>query len=147
MIKLYPYREGDIHQITEPRDCFSVDPNLYYRMEQLCMAPTSMAHTIRTDDGEALAVFGLHKYWEGVGEVYGVISKLSSLCPIPFARLARVTLNHYMKEHRMHRVQAWVRYGFDDERRFAKLLGFEIEGLMRKFGPEKDDYYMCARVK
>ena len=30
--------------------------------------------------------------------------------------------------------------------RFAEFLGFEIEGLMRGYGPDKSDYYRMAKV-
>ena len=30
--------------------------------------------------------------------------------------------------------------------RFAEFLGFEIEGLMRGYGPDKSDYYLMAKV-
>jgi hypothetical protein len=31
--------------------------------------------------------------------------------------------------------------------RFAEFLGFEKEGLMKKFGPEGSDYIVMGRIK
>ena len=31
--------------------------------------------------------------------------------------------------------------------RFAEFLGFEKEGLMKKFGPEGSDYLVMGRIK
>jgi RimJ/RimL family protein N-acetyltransferase len=47
----------------------------------------------------------------------------------------------------LHRLQITVKS--DDTRayRWAKALGFEEEGLMRKFLPDGSDSYMMARIK
>lgn len=44
------------------------------------------------------------------------------------------------------RIEATVPFGFGAGCRLAKLLGFEIEGLMKAFGPDGSDHFLYARV-
>lgn len=39
------------------------------------------------------------------------------------------------------RLQAFVRADWTDALRFAKRLGFEVEGLLKSFGANGEDYY------
>ena len=41
-------------------------------------------------------------------------------------------------------LQAIVRSDFKDAHKLAKFLGFESEGLMRKYGPDGSDYERYA---
>jgi RimJ/RimL family protein N-acetyltransferase len=45
------------------------------------------------------------------------------------------------------RIQAIVRTDWPTAHRFIERLGFQKEGMMRKFGPDGSDYYLYARVK
>ena len=45
-----------------------------------------------------------------------------------------------------HRIQASVRADFKAGVRFAEFLGFQAEGVMRKFDVAKTDYIRMARI-
>lgn len=45
------------------------------------------------------------------------------------------------------RIEATVRYEFVAGRRWAECLGFQREGLMRRFGEDGADYWLYARVR
>jgi RimJ/RimL family protein N-acetyltransferase len=51
-----------------------------------------------------------------------------------------------MENNDLWRVQASVHANDEKAYRFADWCGFEEEGLMRMFGPDKSDYYRFARV-
>jgi RimJ/RimL family protein N-acetyltransferase len=51
-----------------------------------------------------------------------------------------------MHEAQVQRVQASVHAEDGQAVRFARWLGFENEGLMKKYGPDGSDYYRMARV-
>jgi RimJ/RimL family protein N-acetyltransferase len=46
----------------------------------------------------------------------------------------------------LHRLQLTVRLDEPRALRWAEYLGFEIEGLMRKYSPDGADTYILARV-
>ena len=66
-------------------------------------------------------------------------------------RIGRNILKMYRKIIDSHpkwqRIQAAVRKDFDKAIRLIEILGFENEGLMRNFGPDKSDYYRYAMVR
>lgn len=46
-----------------------------------------------------------------------------------------------------NRVEMAVRVGFEQGERWGKMLGFELEGYMKRYYPNGDDAYLYARVK
>lgn len=44
------------------------------------------------------------------------------------------------------RVEATVPFGFGAGCRLANALGFQVEGLLSKFGPDGSDHFLYARV-
>jgi len=49
-------------------------------------------------------------------------------------------------KYSLHRIQAHVRGGWKIARMFLEHLGFHKEGLLEKFGPDQEDYYIYARI-
>lgn len=80
-------------------------------------------------------------------EVSALVSVEARKYPIEFTKLIQARLFHYCDELSVCRVQCTVRAGFPFLQKFIELIGFEKEGLMRKFGPEGDDYFLYSRVK
>lgn len=96
---------------------------------------------------EILAVLSGCMIMRGNFEVSALVSDDAKKCPIQFARHVSRRLDHYDEQLGLRRIQCTVRTGFPFLVKFIELFGFEREGLMRKFGPEGDDYYLYARVK
>lgn len=46
----------------------------------------------------------------------------------------------------VHRVEASAAVGWLPGRRWLELLGFECEGVMRAYGPDRRDFFRFARV-
>jgi len=95
---------------------------------------------------EIIACGGVHIMWEGVGEAWLVLSKEAYKSPISVARYTYQLFDTIMNENELWRVQASVHTDDDESVRFAEWLGFEDEGLMKKFGPDGADYIRMARV-
>jgi RimJ/RimL family protein N-acetyltransferase len=47
----------------------------------------------------------------------------------------------------MRRVQGAVSVNWEEAARFAHYMGFEEEGVMRKYGPDGSDYIRVAWVR
>ena len=98
-------------------------------------------------DGEEIIVCGgVHMMWTGVGEGWLVMSKEAYEKPITVARYTQRLFDTIMGDNAMWRVQASVHTNDEQSVRFAEWLGFEIEGVMKKFGPDGTNYFRMARV-
>jgi len=65
---------------------------------------------------------------------------------IKLARKMCVTFDEVMRQQGFYRAQSNIHCGFERAIRLAEWLGFENEGLMRRFGIEGADYFRYARV-
>lgn len=52
----------------------------------------------------------------------------------------------WLADERAPRIAMEVRADFKAGRKFAEMLGFEAEGLMRARGPNREDYMLFARI-
>jgi len=89
---------------------------------------------------------GVHNIWTGVGEAWLVLSGKAYGMPITVARCTQNVFQTIMENNNLWRIQASVHTGDAQSVRFAEWLGFENEGMMKMFGPDKSDYYRFARV-
>jgi hypothetical protein len=94
-----------------------------------------------------LAVFGFIHYWSGMAEFWSMFDDRMRRYPKSMTHIARQFLYIAERSEVLHRLQITVKS--DDIRayRWAKALGFEEEGLMRKFLPDGSDSYMMARIR
>lgn len=58
----------------------------------------------------------------------------------------RESIGHYMRELELSRVHATIRADFPNAEKWIKVVGFEKEGLMRGYGPDKEDHFLFAKV-
>lgn len=107
------------------------------------------------DSGKALTVFiderpalciGIIDIWDGLGEVWIVVSNEITQRPVSIARGMRELLAEYFEYGGYRRIQSNVRADWDTARRFAKFVGMKEEGLMPSFGPDGADYVRFAKV-
>jgi len=96
-------------------------------------------------DGRVIAVFGFIEMWPGVCEVFVLPSKYLHQYSIGFAKCVKRALNSGIFET-YHRIQIQA---MDDDlhNRWLKFLGFELEGVFKKYDAQGNDYKMWARVK
>jgi hypothetical protein len=97
--------------------------------------------------GSPLAVITGAVIFQGTYEVSALIGANARKYPIQFFRHVKGRIEHFEELHNLRRTQTLIRKGYPFLIKWIELLGFEQEGLLRKFGPEGDDYYMYARVK
>ena len=51
-----------------------------------------------------------------------------------------------MDLNNFHRVQAYVRHDWEDAQRWIKVLGMEIEGVVRKYSTDGRDHILFSKV-
>lgn len=102
------------------------------------------AFTAIDDVGRVLAVAGVSSRWKGVGMLWALISCDAG----PHMRtLIRATKGYLEHAGDWHRVEASVDVGFAAGERLLVLLGFEREGLARRYRPDGGDCTIWAKIR
>jgi RimJ/RimL family protein N-acetyltransferase len=99
-----------------------------------------------TDDDKVVGLAGINDFWEGVGEVWLITLNSVNKKPVRFCRLLMRGLKEALRENYYHRLQASIHADNLTMTKFAKIVGFEEESVMRKYGPDKSDYLRMAKV-
>lgn len=139
MLRIRPYTHNDVYDIE-----------LDYEFDAASRAGLLghneiVAYTL-LDDDKVLAVGGAHVMWFGAGEAWVLVSPECLGKPASFARYAKKLFDSILQDTELRRVQASIHVDDDRAYRFAEWLGFENEGVMRKYGVDGGDYYRMARV-
>jgi len=121
---------------------------LIYRNEAewLEVAKKSIAYTLLYDD-KILCCGGVCFYREGFGEAWILCSHGVEDHPLITVRAVKNVIEDIMKFCQVHRVQATVRCDWDRAQKFIEFLGFQKEGTLRQYGPDRSDYYMYSRIR
>lgn len=104
-----------------------------------------LSHTY-ISNGHVIAVGGVAPLWPGVGEGWVVCSAKVFDHGVGVARSTRGLLDEMAANHNFHRIQSAVLTGNERLERFAKFLGFQREGIMRRYGTDQKDYAIFARI-
>lgn len=104
-----------------------------------------LAYTCMIND-EPVASAGMKIIWDGVAEGWVLASSKVWEHPVLVARAIKKNFARLAKEHKINRVQTAVRADFQIGLKFAKWLGLEEEGLMKKYGFDGSDHYRYARI-
>lgn len=92
-----------------------------------------------------VCIFGISMLWPGVGEMWMIPSVHISDSPIAVVRASKKIISETITELDLWRLQVTVNVNNLQAFRFAKALGFNVECVMTKYGPEGHDYYMMFR--
>jgi len=83
---------------------------------------------------------GFVPIWEGVYEAWLIGSDRLENHVFAVVKTCKAKINTLICEKKATRIQAAVSAQWVEANRFARFLGFQNEGLMRKYGPDKEDY-------
>ncbi len=127
-----------------PRDGYE---NLENDMRGNLADPTRDLVSIFRDD-TVIAIVGLNRLRVGVGEVWLICSKFVNEIPYAFFRFIDQLINIFVMELMgLHRVQMAVDCRLPKNVKWAKTLGFQYEGLMKRYDLEGNDHYLYAKVR
>jgi len=99
-----------------------------------------------SDDGLLIVIAGVAIIWEGVGVAWSVPSIYVDDYKVGFHKAIKEYLEKIIEENYLHRVQCFVHKDYTVSQKWLKRLGFHSEGLLEKFGWDKADYYIYARL-
>ena len=98
------------------------------------------------DQDEVIGIGGIHNIWSHVGEAWLLLGEYAMAKPTSVARHTAYMFDYLQEEFEYKRIQASIAVTDKKARRFAEWLGFQNEGVMKKYGPDGTDYYRYARV-
>lgn len=112
---------------------------MIHSQSQMGTATTTFLH------GKPVAITGIVKLWNGVGELWSLFDEVLRDKPATMLRTGKSYCDISFRYLCLHRLQITVRT--DDNRaiRYAKHLGFETETVMREYGPDRVDYLLMTR--
>ena len=90
---------------------------------------------------------GIRKIWDGVGEVWLMLSPKTALYPVKTYECIKNGLQKLIDENDFRRLQAWGRIGFTKAHTLFRHLGFRPEGIAKKYTPDGVSCILYAIVK
>lgn len=116
------------------------DPNF----GEVYFAPRSFSYAVR-DEGRIIGAFGLCSPWRGLGEVWLMSTEYLNEYPVWMVRQFRA-LTDLALRNGCHRVQMFVNAHDVKLNRWAKILGFRKEGVLKKHSANKEDHAVYAKT-
>ena len=94
-------------------------------------------------DNNVIACGGIMDIWQGRGVAWMLLSSNISKWFLKIDRAIRVQI----AQSDLQRLEAYCYCDHLEGKRWLELLGFQQEGIMKKFTPDGKDHYLYARVK
>ena len=145
MIKIVPFEFEHAKYIAYNEmnaDIVNVKERYLKNLEQLVKPKTSWTGII---DDKIIAAGGMVELWDHVYEGWVMATADIQKHPVATARIIKKIFAKVMVEHEVHRLQTTVKSDYEIGHKFAKWLGLEKEGLMRKY-LDDNDYYLYSRI-
>jgi len=99
------------------------------------------------DCGRCIGAYGLLEMWPGSARVWALFSEaLIAQHPVLLGLHVKRDLERTWQDG-FHRIEATCDVDYEAGVRFLERLGFEREGLMRRYSPGGQDNYLYARVR
>jgi hypothetical protein len=105
----------------------------------------SIAYTLLYND-EILCCGGVCIFREHFGEAWILCSCKVEKHSLVAIRATKMIIENIISTYGIYRVQASIRCDWKRARRFIEFLGFQKEGIMRRYGPDGKDYILYARI-
>ena len=122
-----------------------MDGDATFKENRIDFAGAGLAYTL-LDDNVPICSGGIIPTWLGNAQGWAISSKRIFKNKIRAARLIRERTDLLCANNKIWRLQTAVKADFKIGIRFAEFLGFNKEGLMVGYGPDKTDYYLMARI-
>lgn len=139
MVKVETFRQEHFTKIV-PRKCHSTE------FLHDGVTPNYPHHTFLVDD-KPVAIFGGVFLHDKLFHCWAYFSDEIQKFPIEFTRKTKRLLEIFMEHHGVERLEIKVRSDYFIGQRFAAFLGFEFEGISRRYGRDGSDYHNFARIK
>lgn len=137
-----PWKKGDTHRLSLQQNQIFHKEALNEETDFSDLAEQGLALTFERD-GEVMMIAGLVPQWTNRAIAWTLISQNAGK---HFIELHRY-VDEFLENSNFDRVESMVDVGFEAGHRWMKMLGFEVEGYMRKYRPDGGDMVLYARIK
>jgi len=103
------------------------------------------AYTLVYHD-DPIAILGAGLKHKGVGAGFAMMGTSIDKHKVALCRATRFLVYVIAEKLGLKRLECVVRADSAKAKKFAEYLTFEVEGLMKSYGPTGLDYYLLARV-
>ena len=144
--KVVPYetRHGD-EMIEFGLNDKLMDSDATFKENRIDFAMAGLAFTL-LDNNVPICSGGIVPTWLGNAQGWVISSKRIFRNKVKASRLIKERTDLLCANNKIWRLQTAVKADFKIGIRFAEFLGFNKEGLMVGYGPDKTDYYLMARI-
>ena len=100
-------------------------------------------------ESQIVGVGGLQVKWEGVGLLWLMLTadcKKHGFFGLIALRAIEDKMNYLIERNNLWRAEAAVRTDFPQAIKMIEFLGFQREGLMRQYCPDKADSYLYSKI-
>lgn len=118
-----------------------------YRPMYEAYALRGPAYTMLDENGRPLTCGGIFIIRPGIGEIWMTPGRDLPEHPVSAYRVGKVVMDEAFNKLHLHRVQATVMMSDVRGQNYIKAFGFCFEGLLRKYGENKEDYLLFARTE
>lgn len=145
MIKVSLTTEEDIKKaVLDAKEIFRGERDL--EKNAIASLASGRVYTLTDDDGNIGCICGVSPVWAGVMDVWTIITTKIELLPLSYVRCILRLLENWMIDYQVHRVGMTARTDDKAVHKWARVLGFKEEGILRKYGPDGSDYTIYGRV-
>ena len=122
-----------------------MDVDASFKENRIDFAMAGLAFTL-LDNNVPICSGGIIPTWLGNAQGWVISSKRIFRNKVKASRLIKERTDLLCANNKIWRLQTAVKADFKIGIRFAEFLGFNKEGLMVGYGPDKTDYYLMARI-
>jgi hypothetical protein len=146
ILYIVPYTKAHgVHILSQQMNHQLMDIDASFDGDAMELQEQGLSFTGLVNDQPIFAA-GMKPIWKGVAEGWVLATSEVWKHPLLVARAIKKDFEKVAKQHNITRVQTAVRANFDMGLKFAKWLGLESEGLMKKYGFDGTDHYRYARI-
>lgn len=145
MIRYEQAKEEDVYDVvSRAKNIYRSEGDLI--KSALCDFANGPTICIFGPGNRRLGLVGGVFVWTGVCRFWAILTDDIDLYPVAVSRVLLRLLNWFVKYYNVHRAEMTVKADYLTGIKWAKFFGFEAEGLLRQFGPDKSDYLIFGRV-
>tara|TARA_B100000035_G_C20507763_1_gene339826 strand:- start:15 stop:470 length:456 start_codon:yes stop_codon:yes gene_type:complete len=122
-----------------------MDYDATFKENRIDFAMAGLSFTL-LDNNVPICSGGIIPTWLGNAQGWVISSKRIFRNKVKASRLIKERTDLLCANNKIWRLQTAVKADFKIGIRFAEFLGFNKEGLMVGYGPDKTDYYLMARI-
>lgn len=146
MIKSIPFKPGHL-DLLDLADVHKDDPAIIEEYNNSLANATYLETIVDTETKRVLGLMNGILIHKNCFEVCMVVGKEAMEKPIAFSKHVKNAFDLYFSELECIRAQTLIRSGFPHLVQWMKVLGFEYECTLKKWGVQGDDYQVYVRFR